>query len=708
MYFFTPYKQPRPVRLSDATRQFAYDSQNCRYGIDTLKVPNVSLGHIEGFDSLSPIEKYNRSIYEIVTKAPIRICDGELISGAATLGDATFHQLPAIYSDEKRGYDTGTSHLTPDYTTVLKEGMDSIRDKAMKALSTHVEPGKKEFIKSCIHCIDCMKIWHQRYIDELAKRDGYTDNVRNLNNVPFKPAASFYEAVQSIWFCFAYMKLTGCWPGIGRIDVMLGDYLRADLEKGIVTIDRAREILAHFFIKGCEWITGSESLSGGDAQHYQNIVLSGSDMAGNDVTNEITYLVLDIIEETGISDFPVTVRIHPGTPEKLYERIAQVMCHGGGIIAIYNESLIIDSLKDMDYPKEEIYNFANDGCWEVQIPGKTNFGYIPFDSLRLLQHVTLSDYNGTAKFSSFEELMEKYKNDISDQVKAIYEEHVASKFSDSDFTYNPDHPCTVISLFVGDCIERGLSYKEGGAKYRVISPHIGGLPDAVNSLYAIKKAVFDDRLISFDDFMKILKNNWSNQEKLKLEINNRYKYFGNDNDEVDLIAADILGYFSDMCREYDKKTPIRFVTGVSTFGRQIEWAPARSAAPFGRKKGEILSGNMSPTPGTDSGEATAIIKSYCKADLKKQHTGAALDLSLDRSIINSGAAVPAIIGMIKAFCELGGYFMQIDIQDIETLIDAREHPENHRSLTVRVSGWSARFVTMGREWQDMIIERTKK
>ena len=184
-------------------------------------------------------------------------------------------------------------------------------------------------------------------------------------------------------------------------------------------------------------------------------------------------------------------------------------------------------------------------------------------------------------------------------------------------------------------------------------------------------------------------------------------YYGNDNDEVDHIAAQILNDFSDMCRQYDNQTPIRFVSGVSTFGRQIDWAPSRIATPFGRKKGEVLSGNLSPTPGTDQNGASAIIKSYCKADLRKQHTGAALDIGFVPSNIDSENAVTALAGLMKAFVLLGGYFMQIDTVDKIQLIEAQKHPENFQNLSVRVSGWNARFVTMNKQWQDMIIERTK-
>lgn len=706
MEFYTSSEFKRPIRLCDKTRQFAYDSLNHKYGMDTDKTPNIDVNHITNYARLSPLERYNLGIHEIVTKAPIRICDGELISGAATLSDAKDHLLPVQHNDIQRDWTTGTSHFTADFFEVLEIGMDGVRKKAEKSLASHTNPKKKEFLQSCLHCIDCMEIWHKRYLEELSKRAGYEKNVENLRRVPFKPARNFYEAVQSVWFCFVFMRLTGAWPGIGRIDVLLGKYLKNDLKSGAVTINEAREILAHFFIKGCEWIDGKPTLSG-DAQHYQNIVLSGIDENGNDVTNEVTMLVLDIVEETGISDFPITVRINKNTDEKFIKRVAEVIRFGGGIVAIYNEDLILESLEQMGYPKDVARRFANDGCWEIQIPGQTNFGYIPFDALKLLQSVTLKDYDGSASYKTFDDLLCQYQSDIKNQVKAIFENNVLGSLEKDALHFKPQVPCSVVSLFEQSCIEKGLSYKEGGTVYTVISPHIGGLPDAVNSLYAIKKLVFDDKLVTFQRLMEILKANWEDEEELRKQTLRNYIYFGNDNDEVDEIAAKVLNNFSDSCKEFDEKTPIRFVSGVSTFGRQVDWAPMRLATPFGRKKGEVLSGNMSPTPGTDHNGATAVIKSYCKADLRKQYTGAALDIGFIPSNMDCENAIAAFCGLIKSFVMLGGSFMQMDTINADTLIEAQKNPENFQNLSVRVSGWNARFVTMNKQWQDMIIDRTK-
>ena len=702
MEFYTSSGVPRPVRLSEATRRFAMESLNHKYGRETRRIPCVTMDHIPGYLKMSKLARYDLAIREIAEKAPLRICPGEKLSGAATLGDAILHRLPAGHKAIVREYSCGTSHLTVDFFEVLAIGMDGIRLKAEQSLASQNDPDRQEFLRSCLATIDSMGIWHRRYLEALSSMSGYEAVVKNLRQVPFRPARSFYEAVQSVWFCFAFLRLTGCWSGIGRIDQMLGGYLKADLAAGILTMDEAREILAHFFIKGCEWIDG-EVTWGGDAQHYQNLILSGIDSDGNDVTNEVTQLVLEIVEETGISDFPVSVRVNRNTDEKFLRRVAQVIRYGGGIVAVYNEDLVISSLTEIGYPEREARNFANDGCWEIQIPGKTYFNYVPFDALRLLQQKTLKGYDETVDFSDFESLYNAFLKDLADQIGAIFETEVLPMLDPSR-----DAPaCTAISLFEHDCIERGLSYKEGGPVYRVISPHLGGLADVVNSLYAMRKAVFEEKRMTFKELMAILRSNWEGNEKFRRQMLTCYTYYGNGNDEVDDLAARVLKDFSDLCLSCDGKTPVRFISGVSTFGRQMEWAPARSATPFGRKKGEVLSGNMSPTPGTDHNGAAAVIASCCRADLSRQYNGAALDLSFVPSNLDSDNAIAALSGLIRGFVKLGGCFMQINTVDAALLEEAQKHPENYENLSVRVSGWNARFVTMDKQWQDMLIDRAR-
>ena len=709
MIFYAQNGKERPVRLCEETRRFAYESLNRKYGRQTRATPAVTLDDIEGFASLTEIEKYDLAIRRIAERAPIRICEDELLSGAATLGRAIDHLVPASFGSAC--VCPSISHLTVNFEDVLKRGIAGIEADAREAYERYRGTEKEPFIKSCLNCIDAFKIWHGRYLMELERR-GLEKNKNNLLRVPYNPPRNFYEAVQSIWFTFAFLRLCGNWPGIGRIDYLLGQYLKADLEAGSITLSEAREILAHFFIKGCEWVCADNEFSAGsgDAQHYQNILLGGTNEDGEEVTCEVTYLVLDVLEELGIGDFPTSVRLNKNSDEALLRRVGEVMSFGGGILAVYNEDLVISALTKDGYSEREARKFANDGCWEVQIPGKTFFGYIPFDSLQTLQQKTLGGYDGDAKFESFEELYSAYVKDLKGRVRQILDDiqlRFSGKDGNGEWVWKRNFPCTVVSLFEDGCIQKGLSYTEGGPVYNIIAPHIGGLADTANSLYAIKRLVYEDKRVTLSELFKILKSNWEGNEPLRLYAQNKYSYYGNDNDECDGIVARILSDFADICRELDKECGYHFASGVSTFGRQLEWAPKRLASPHGKRAGEVLAGNCSPTPGSDKAGATAIIRSYCKPDLSALATGAALDIRLLPSAVKGEEGVETIVSLMRGFVALGGFFMQPDVVDASVLRAAQENPENYQTLSVRVSGWNARFVTMSKTWQDMVIEQNE-
>ena len=706
MEFYTPFSEARPVRLSAHTRQFAHDSVHGKYGLETMQTPCVVLDR-EQYASLPSIDQYDAAIEKIVREAPLRFCEHEMISGAATLGMAVQHMVPAKMSDDPEGHWSiqSVSHLTIDFFEVLAVGYEGIEARAKSCAENNSDSSRQRFYERVLHCLNCFRIYHQRYLEALRHMPDYADNLKTLERVPAKGATTFREAVQSLWFTFSFVRLCGNWPGIGRLDVLLGDYLKNDLAAGRITLDAAREILAHFFIKGCEWIRG-EVVGSGDAQHYQNIVLSGVDAAGNDVTNEVSYLVLDVVEELAIGDFPIAIRLNKNTNPAFLRRVVEVMRYGGGIVAVYNEELILKALQEYGYRAEDASRFANDGCWEVQIPGETAFLYSPFDGLQILQKQTLHNYEKT-DFASFEALYQAFAEDLKKEVARMEENYLQWVLEEDRQTFRKSAPCTVVSIFEKDCIAKGLPYREGGTRYTVQSLHLGGVADIVNSLYAIKKLVFDDRVVTLSHLFEALRNDWRNEEPLRQIARSRYRYFGNDNAEADELYDRVIRDFAQDCKQHDKETPVWFPAGISTFGRQIEWAPHRLATPFGGRAGDVLAGNTSPTPGTDRAGVTSIIKSYCHADLTGMVSGTALDIQLMPASVAGTAGLEALESLLSGFVALGGFFMQIDVVDAGVLREAQLHPEQYQTLSVRVSGWNARFATLDRQWQDMVIKRAE-
>ncbi len=744
-------KTPRPVRSSEETRRFAWESLNGRYGRDTAAVRALPMDEVPGFREMSEYDQYDLCIERIAAESRIRICEGERLSGASTLGLAVFHRVPTTLDGVQVFY--STSHLTVDFPAVLRDGVGALEKQVAEKLRlcetdpeyqgitpdrsnyrgaditgaptagpitgpADVPERRLRFWQSCDRVLKAFRVWHGRYLEALEAKtaeggpyaERYAQTLSNLRRVPFETPRSFHEALQSIWFTFAFLRLCGNWPGIGRIDWMLGPYLKKDLAEGKITMDEARELMAHFFIKGCEWVGGGH-IDSGDAQHYQNLVLGGVDENGVEVTNEVSYLVLDIIEEFGISDFPTSLRLNENTPEKLLRRAAEVLRFGGGALAFYAEPTVIRSLTDRGYSLSEARQFANDGCWEVQVPGRTFFRYSAFDALQVLQRKTLLEYrldeeamSYYARFDTFEKLMQQAEYDLNlRQMEDLFMERAAYCNPEFPRKFNKFTPCTTVSLFEEGCIEKGLNYWEGGPVYNLNALHIGGLIDAVNALYAIKKLVYDEKKLSLGEFVAILAHNWEGNEALMTYVRNRYSYFGNDNDEVDELGARYLGGYAAGCRTLDGRIGYRFPAGVSTFGRQVGYAHCRLASPHGYQIGAVLAPNTSPTPGTDTEGATAIIRSYCKLPMEEMENGAALDLRLLPSAVEGEEGIGAIVGLLKGFVILGGSFVQFDVLDAETLRQAQAHPEDYRTLQVRVSGWNARFVTLDEEWQNGVI-----
>ena len=516
-----------------------------------------------------------------------------------------------------------------------------------------------------------------------------------------------------------FQRLCGNWSGIGRFDKMLGPLLQADLREDRITIDDARELVAHFWIKGCEWITGEER-HGGDAQFYQNIILGGVDDDGITVLNEVTHLVLDVVEELHISDFPIAVRINADTPDRLLRRVASIQRLGGGILAVYNDDRIIPNLTHFGYPLTEARNYTNDGCWEILIPGKTSFGYQPFDALLLLQETlglsAAEEESRTDKpeclewrphrpsdgevrdFPDFESLYADFRGRLAAKVESLMD-HVP---------FN-DLPTPLLSILVDGCIERGRGYLAGGPIYTVRSPHAGGLPDTANSLLVIQRLLYEENVYRLPELVRMVRNDWKNAEAMRRRIESSVDFYGNDNVAADAMLQRVYNDYTELVGRERERHGVLRPAGISTFGREITaFAAHRAGTVTGRKKGAILALNFSPTPGSDKYGPTAVIRSHCSVDFSRLPCGTALDLKINPDSVRGETGLTAMTGLMRAFVKLGGIFLQIDVVDTALLRRAQDNPEQFPNLSVRISGWSARFATLSREWQEMIIARTEQ
>ncbi len=692
-----------PRRLAPATRRLAARALAGEFG-RAMGDAGFALTP-EETQGLSPDRLYALAARRIAERAPVRVLAAERIVGAATLLEAARHQMPLTAFGS-------TSHTTPGFDAALKSGYRGIRAQIRKRLAQGDLDGKgRDLLEAMETCLDAARLWQDRNAaatEQLARETtdpeqqaDLTERARILRKVPDQPPANFREALQALWSMFAFQRLCGNWPGIGRIDLMLGGFLQRDLAAGRLTRDEARDLLAHFWIKGCEWIGNSAVWGSGDAQYYQNIVLAGVDETGADVLNDVTWLVLDVVEELHISDFPIAVRVNHRTPEALLRRIAEVQRRGGGIVAIYNEEIILPALERFGYAPEEARGFANDGCWEILIPGRTAFSYVPFDTLQILQGALgLGGGGDDRDFASFAALYTAFRTGLASHLEDMHRQ--------IDHAWLAGPPAPLLSLLVDGCIERGRGYHDRGARYNVKAPHAGGLPDTTNSLYVIKKAVFDDGLTSWPELARALRDDWQGHEELRRAIQGRYELYGNDRPEADAMFRRVYDDYTALASQVRERHGILRPPGISTFGREIEWRGKRLATAFGRRAGDVLATNLAPTPGSDRRGPTAVIKSFCSVDFTKLPNGVPLELKILPDTLRGETGIHALVSLMRAFVELGGVFLHIDVVDSELLRAAQQEPEKYPNLAVRISGWSARFATLDRVWQDMIISRTQQ
>jgi len=695
-----------PRRLSTATRQLAARALAGEFGRQ-MQPAAFTVAEANSQD-LSADRRYALVVRAIAAHAPLRLVPGERIAGAATLLEAARHMLPAssFYS---------TSHTTIDFDRGLRVGYRGLRELIHGRLTRGgLDERGRDLLESMLICLEAAGVWHRRYVDALEQhvaasagttRAGYEEVLATLRRVPEEPPATFHEALQSLWFIWCFQRLCGNWSGLGRIDLILGPYLRRDLDAGRLTLDEARELLAHFWIKGCEWIGAPDPSGGhgsGGAQYYQNVILAGVDAAGQDATNEVTYLVLDIVEELHIGDFPIAVRVGARTPDGLLRRIAEVQRRGGGIVAIYNEDLILRALQRFGYPLEVARTFTNDGCWEILIPGRTAFIYVPFDALAVLQNaIGLGPDNlQTPEAPDFETLYRLFIARLQEKIDFVQ--------TTADRAFSGGPPAPLLSIFVDDCLENGRGYHDRGARYTVLAPHAGGLPDTANSLLAIKTLVYDERRLSLRELVAILRRNWEGHETLRRQIQQQLVLYGNDDPAADAMMRRLYDDYVALAGAVHERAGVLRPPGISTFGREIEYREHRAATAFGRRQGDLLATNLAPTPGSDTRGPTAVIRSFCGMDFEKLPNGVPLELKILPDAVKGETGLLVLTALLRTFVALGGLYLHIDVVDTELLRDAQRHPDRYPNLCVRVSGWSAQFATMGRQWQDMIIQRTQQ
>lgn len=709
---------------------------------------------------------------KVCKEMPIDVKNQELIVGVATMSSVGFgHTFPRYETDKEAEEFAKVSlsrksvwgHHMPYYPKVLEKGYTGIIADIDKALgeTTAEDIEKREFFEASKYTLKAAMEVPRRYVEyikEMARNE--KDAVRKAElleiariceKVPKYPAESFHEALQSVWFVHLLLHSTLTYTPLGRIDQYLWPYYENDIKNGKITKEFAKELIGSFLIKFSEraqfnkehmenhlsdidWSQGGDPNEptahfdmtndedytfGQSANHWlQSATVGGLGRDGKDATNELSFFFIEMINRLDLVSPMMSARVHKDSPKEFIKFISESLCDGGAQPVVFNDDVIIKGLIErLNIPAEDAYDYASDGCWEVLVYGKTEYSYGHIETLLCMEALvnngkTLNDnrqigldYGNVAeKLNSYEAFYKAFMN----QVKFRIDGALNNKMK----YYNEVHkiaPEPYLSAFVDDCIENGRDLTNKGARYRIYSLFITGLSHTVDSLSAIKKLVYDDKVVTLTEAIKALKANWEGYESLRQMALNRTPKFGNDDPESDAIYTRFINDFCDYADMWNNKIEwIKVSAGVATFENYPRFGYNAGASFDGRVAHEAFSSNLSPAVGRDINGPTAVFLSATKVDLSRMNSGCPIDMRVSFNKENREESSKVLLWLIESFLELGGNILTLTKADIKTLRKAQEHPENYMSLRVRLGGVTAYFVQLAKPQQDEYMRRTEQ
>ena len=641
----------------------------------------------------------------------------------------------------------GDAHLAVNYQRILSDGLKGYekRVKELRAALDFTDPesiDKNVFYKAVLTVIEAVRDFAQRY-SKLAKElaDKETDAKRKEEllqmskicaKVPYEPANSFREAVQSVWFIQLILQIesNGHSLSYGRFDQYMYPYYMKDINEGKITKEDALELLTCLWIKTLtinKVRSQSHTLSSAGSPMYQNVTIGGQTTDKKDAVNELSFVVLQSVAQTRLTQPNLTVRYHANIDKHFFDECIEVMKLGFGMPALNNDEIIIPSFINWGVKEEDAYNYSAIGCVETAVPGKwgyrcTGMSYMNFPRILLMAMNDGVDMTSGKRFfegsgyfkdmTSYDELFKAIEKGMRHltRMSVIVENAI-------DLALERDVPDVLCSALTEDCIGRGKTIKEGGAVYDFISGLQVGIANMADSLAAIKKLVFEEKKITPEELWNAILDDYTSKESQRIQemlINDAPKY-GNDIDEVDQLVVDVYNIYIDEMKKYPNtrygRGPIGGIryAGTSSISANVGQGYGTMATPDGRKAHTPLAEGCSPAHAMDKKGPTAVFKSVSKLPTHEITGGVLLNQKVTPQLLSKEENKEKIEMLIKTFFNrLKGYHVQYNVVSKETLLDAQAHPEKHKDLIVRVAGYSAFFNVLSKATQDDIIGRTEQ
>lgn len=641
----------------------------------------------------------------------------------------------------------GDAHLAVNYERILKDGLRGYekRAKEYKATLDLTNPDNVDkycFYNAVLIVLEAVRNFANRYsvlAKDLAEKEMNQERKIELleisricSKVPYEPAETFQEAVQSVWFIQLILQIesNGHSLSYGRFDQYMYPYYDRDIKNGTIKESEALELLTCLWIKTLtinKVRSQAHTLSSAGSPMYQNVTIAGQTTDKKDAVNDLSFLVLKSVAQTRLTQPNLTVRYHKNINKHFLDECIEVMRLGFGMPALNNDEIIIPSFMDWQVKEEDAYNYSAIGCVETAVPGKwgyrcTGMSYINFPRMLLCTMNNGVDLTSNKRFTkgygyftemeSYEELLKAWDKTIREITRySVIVENVIDKASERDV---PDILCSALT---DDCIARGKTIKEGGAVYDFISGLQVGIANMADCLAAIKKLVYEEKKITRQELWNAILDDFSSPENKKIQemlIREAPKY-GNDDDYVDQLIVEAYDSYIEEIEKYPNtrynRGPIGGIryAGTSSISANVGQGMSTMATPDGRNAFEPLAEGCSPAHNSDKNGPTAVFKSVSKLRTNKITGGVLLNQKMTPQMLSTEENRQKLELLIQTFFNrLHGYHVQYNIVSKETLIDAQKHPENHKDLIVRVAGYSAFFNVLSKKTQDDIIGRTEQ
>ncbi len=626
--------------------------------------------------------------------------------------------------------DHAQGHICPDSALWLKLGPKGLIKKAQKKL-TECDESQKEFYECTILVLEGAVNFMVRYHDYIMNmieevEDEYQDSLKNVAkicmNLSKRPPESFHEAVQALWFLFVilHMESNASSFSPGRMDQYMYPYYQKDLIEGKITKQDALEILE------CLWLKFNQIVylrNQNSAKYFAgfpigfNIALGGLDEFGNDIYNELSLLCLKAQYHLGLPQPNLSVRLNKNSSHELMHEAIKVVAKGSGMPQFFNDEAIVHAMiEDLGIEKKDARNYAIVGCVELTTHGN-NLGWSDAAMFNLNKALELTLNNGKClltnekigldlgnleTYETFADLEAAFTKQIDYFIEAMMKAEIVVEKAHQNCL-----PSAFLSTVIDDCLENGLDVTCGGAKYNLSGIQMIQIANLADSLAAIKKLVYDEQMISKHELLESLKADFKGHEITQTMLLNKVPKYGNDVKWVDDLGAKWAGYFRKKMKEYRNYRGGLYHTGMYTVSAHVPMGENVGASPDGRNAlTPLADGGMSPVYGRDMAGPTAVLKSVSRMNDSYTTNGGLLNMKFLPEFFNSETGMMKFENFLRAFVDLKIPHIQFNVVRRDDLLDAKIHPERHRSLTIRVAGYTAYFVELAGKLQDEIIERT--